>query len=525
VCDSLTARLRLPDVGPDWAFLAGVLMRRSGIAVSARLAALGLIAPIWAVQIAASPPASAQLAPTPQPTLTPPAAASPAAPLLEVRIADNVFVIPDKTAKAVTGWLIVKAGCADEEGDCTGIAHYLEHLLFINRDSDHKSKVSAFPGGSGNGWTTMKTTAYIQKFPSNPATDAAQLDKLVAYLSGMLVDVKSDPDQAERERNIVLQEHLLNHGRNAFRRFGMTLNRTLMPDEPLGQRVGGVPETIKAYTAEAAVKFHKQWYARNNAILVLHGPVDPEAVKPLVAKHFLALPERPVPTRVWTTQKVYEPSSKLVTATEADAKQVGVYVNRLVNFDEPMNNSERRPLNAARGLIGSFLGSKLPGSPIDVLQEEQGLITSGALSVSKVRAGTLQVSFWGVPATGVAPEAVVEAAKAYIDKLPALVIPDATLERLQRRRATSRDLRLQQPDKHAEALVNWFSGHDTYDYWLELDKVSASVTPDHVRAVLAAMGKPGREVIGIIKPKNPVADATAPLGAPAGIADPAVPPQ
>ena len=298
----------------------------------------------------------------------PPTAAGP-----EVRLADNVFVVPDKTAKSVTGWLIVKAGCADEApdrisgdpakgADCRGIAHYLEHLLFINRDADHKSKVSAFVGGSGNGATNMKSTWYTQRFPSNPATDLEQTEKLIAYLSGQLVDVKSDPDQAGRERNIVMQEYLQNWARNPATRFRSKLNAALMPDEPLGQRIGGTPETIKAFTAEAAVNFHKQWYARNNAILVLAGPLDPEAVKPLVAKHFLALPERPVGQHAWANPKVYEPSSQLLKETDAEARQTGVYVTRLVSYDEPADRADRRAFRAARGLINATGTWETPSS-------------------------------------------------------------------------------------------------------------------------------------------------------------------
>jgi zinc protease len=454
----------------------------------------------------------------------------------EVRLADNVFVVPDKTAKSVTGWLIVKAGCADEapdpakgdpakEADCRGIAHYLEHLLFINRDADHKSKVSAFASGSGNGATNMKSTWYTQRFPSNPATDLEQTEKLIAYLSGQLVDVKSDPNQAERERNIVMQEHLQNWARNPATRFRSKLNAALMPDEPLGQRIGGTPEMIKAFTAEAAIKFHKQWYARNNAILVLAGPLDPEAIKPLVAKHFLALPERPVGSHAWATPRIYEPSSQLLKETDAEAKQTGVYVTRLVSYDEPAATGDSRSLRAARALINAYLSSKLSGSPTDVLQEQKALVSSVGLSVSSVRKGTLLISLAAIPASGVAAEAVVEAAKDYLQKLPALTIPDATLARLKQRQASAWELQRQEPEKVAGSLVGWLTGHNSYDDWLELEKEAANATPEHVRSALALMGRPGREVIGILSPAQPSSAAGGQVPALPGPAAVAPPPQ
>jgi zinc protease len=432
----------------------------------------------------------------------------------EVRLADNVFVVPDKTAKSVTGWLIIKAGCADEaEGDnapdCRGIAHYLEHLLFINRDADHRSKVSAFAGGSGNGATNMKSTWYTQRFPSNPATDLEQTEKLITYLAGQLVDVKADAGQAERERNIVMQEHLQNWARNPSARFGSKLNRTLMPDEALGQRVGGTPETIKAFTVEAAVAFHKRWYARNNAVLVLTGPIDPEAVKPMVVKHFQVLAERPVAVHAWAQPKAYTASAQVLKEADAEAKSTTVYINRLLSYDEPATETEQRAQRAARGLIGLYLSSKLSGSPNDVLQEQKSLVTGVGLSISKVRDGTLSVSLSAVPASGITPEAAIEAAKDYLQKLPTLVIPDVTLARLKLRQASAWDLQRQEPEKYAGSLMGWLNGHNSYEEWLALESDYANVTPEHVRSVLALLARPGREVIGVLAPTPPTTAAGA----------------
>jgi zinc protease len=431
----------------------------------------------------------------------------------EVRLADNVFVVPDPAAKSITGWLIIRAGCADEDpsqnpgqnsgqtpgGDCRGIAHYLEHLLFINRDTDHTSKVSAFVGGSGNGSTNMKSTWYTQRFPANPATDLAQTEKLIAYLSALLVEVKVEPAQAERERNIVLQE-ITQRSANPFARFGTKFNRALQPDEALGMNVGGTPEMIKAFSTEAAVKFHRRWYARNNATLVLHGPLDPVAIKPMVDRHFLKLATREVPANLWRQPRDYGVSSNRLDATDKEARQTAVYVSKLVSYDVPADARERRRLNAARALVSSFLASKFTGSPSDVLQEQNGLIASGGISVSKVRDGTLQVTFSGGPTSGVTADAVIEAAQAYIKGLSSLTIPAATQARLLKRFTSGSDLRRQEPDKYAAALVSAFVEHSTYDDWLDQDAIIASTTAAHVQTILTAIGQPGREVVGVLQP-------------------------
>lgn len=427
-------------------------------------------------------------------TQTPVPAAGP-----EVRLADNVYVIPDKRAKSIAGWLIVKAGCADEaDGNCLGIAHYLEHLLFINRDSENKSKVSMFADGSGNGWTTHRSTVYFQRFPSRIESNVENLDKLVGFFAGLLVDVKADPDQAGRERNVVLQEYQQNTGRNPYARFGVKLADALMPAEPLGQRVIGSPETIKAFSIEAARAFHARWYSKSNAILVLHGPVDPESVKPLIARHFDPLPAKAVPAHVWTQPRGYPVAAQTLRESDKEAKQISVSFDKVVTFPEV--EGERRGNAAARAVLSSFLSSRLRSSPLDVMMEKESIVMQGRLGMSAIRLGTARVGFSAVPAEGVTPEKVLDTARGYIAGLAKTGINAATVDRLKQRIKNETALLAQQPAQYADALVSWLSAHENYKDWLDYDVHLEAVTVAHVNRMVALLALPGREVVGVMLP-------------------------
>jgi predicted Zn-dependent peptidase len=178
----------------------------------------------------------------------------------------------------------------------------------------------------------------------------------------------------------------------------------------------------------------------------------------------------------------------------------GIYIDKIVHYDEPVLPADRRIFNAARNIAGAYLASRLAGSPLDVLLEQEGLIVQGAMSIAKVRTGTMRVSFWAEPAAGVAPHKVVDAAQAYLRQLPTAAQSPEILDRLKLRLANGRELLRQQPDKTAEALVAWFSGHETYAYWKVRNAAYSLVTPEHVKAVLDIMAKPGREVVGILQP-------------------------
>ena len=435
---------------------------------------------------------------------------------LEVKIADNVFLVPDKNAKRISGWLIVRAGCADEfNGDCRGIAHYLEHLLFINRDADGKSKVVMFPGGSGNGWTNAITTGYVQNFPSNPATDAANIDKLVAYFANLLVDVRADKDQADRERNVVLQEYNQRAGSDAYARFAITRNLALLPGDSLGQRVIGSPEAIKTFDPEDAKAFHKTWYVKSNTVLVLHGPMTAETIAPLVEKYFAPLPAGKVPAHVWHTPRTFKTETVTLTESDAEARQTGVYYDRVIAYDELPTLLERRAFTAARNNVSAYFASRLAGSPMDILIERDGLITQGGLSIGKVRDGLMRVSFWGVPAAGVAPEKIVETVKAQLAAYAERGLPADAITRIKTRSRIGRDLLREEPERYANALMGWFAAHNSHAYWQEAQGYAARVGPNEVQAVLAVLTKPGREVIGIMTPKakGAAGDVTAAPGA------------
>lgn len=417
----------------------------------------------------------------------------------EIRLADNVFLVPDRNARSITGWLIVLAGCADEaDGQCLGIAHYLEHLLFINRDNDHRSKVAMFADGSGNGWTSHRATTYFQRFPSRPESDAANLDKLIAHFAGLLTEVRVDAEQAARERNVVLQEYQQNTGRNPFARFGIVLNRAMMPDEPLGQRVIGSPETIKAFSLDAAQAFHARWYARNNAIIVLHGPIGREAVAPLIERHVAPLPAKPIPPRAWRQFRDYAAGEQVLRTTEKDARQTAVFLDSIVTFEETA--ARRGETDAALAVLGAYLSSRLAASPLEILMERDGIVTDARLSVGRIRQGTLRIAFSGVPAKGVAPEKVLDAARRYVLELARTGLSQEIVDRLKMRISNERALLAEQPASYAQALTNWLSSHYTYESWTRRQARHEALTAAGVNRLVSILAGRGRDVVGIMLP-------------------------
>src|SRR4051794_13570955 len=85
----------------------------------------------------------------------------------EERVADRVYLVRDKPGTPTRFYMIVNAGCLDEaDAQCRGLAHYLEHLVLVGRNPEHKdAAVRLFPDGTMNGWTTQRTTRFFHSTP------------------------------------------------------------------------------------------------------------------------------------------------------------------------------------------------------------------------------------------------------------------------------------------------------------------------------------------------------------------------
>jgi len=143
--------------------------------------------------------------------------------------------------------------------------------------------------------------------------------------------------------------------------------------------------------------------------------------------------------------------------------------------------------------------------------EQDGLVTEGRIGIGRVRDGAWRVSFSGLPAKGVSPDRVIEAARAYIADLGSKGLSDEVVARLKMRIDNERALLVQQPALYAQALMNWLSAHYTYEHWRTRQARHAAVTPAAVNRLLAIAARGGREVAGILQPASAVAS-----GSPAG---------
>ena len=203
------------------------------------------------------------------------------APNLESFTLDNglqVVVIPDRRAPVVTHMIWYKVGSADEPEGQSGVAHFLEHLMFKGTHAHPNgefSKMVADRGGQENAFTSTDYTAYFQKvakqhLPLMMALEADRMENLV------LSDEVVTP-----ERDVVLEERRMRVDSEPGSRLQEALNSITFVNHPYGSPVIGWQSEIEALNKEAAIAFYDRFYTPNNAVVVIAGDVDVDAVRKL----------------------------------------------------------------------------------------------------------------------------------------------------------------------------------------------------------------------------------------------------
>jgi len=188
----------------------------------------------------------------------------------------EVVVIPDHRAPVVTHMIWYKVGAADETEGKSGLAHFLEHLMFKGtalHPGDAFSQAVSAIGGQENAFTTDDYTAFFQRVPREHLKEmmALEADRITGLV---LTDAVVRP-----ELNVVLEEQNMRVANNPNSRLGEQMDAALYLNHPYRRpTIGWRPEIEKLDRAEA-LDFYKRFYTPNNAIVVVAGDVTAAEVK------------------------------------------------------------------------------------------------------------------------------------------------------------------------------------------------------------------------------------------------------
>jgi zinc protease len=394
----------------------------------------------------------------------------------------QVVVIEDHRAPVVTHMVWYRAGSADEPRGTSGVAHFLEHLMFKGTrtmESGEFSRVVAEQGGYDNAFTSNDQTVYHQRLAAD------RLELVMRMEADRMRNLILSEEDVATEREVILEERAQRIDSSPEALFSEQIDAALYLNHPYGTPTIGWRAEMEALSRQDALDWYRLYYAPNNATLIVAGDVEPEAVRALAETHYGPI----------------EPSTGIVERQRpAEPPQLA---ERRLSFSDPNISQpyvvrrylapERDPGDQDKAAALVFLAALLGGNPQTSLLSlslafDQKIAISAGTSYDPTTYDDGSFTVYAVPAPGKTMAEVEAAMDKVIADLLAGGIDQAQFNRLKTELAAEMVYRKDDVGDLAQdygtALTSGLSIEDVQS-WPE---ILQAVTPDDVLVA-------GREVL------------------------------
>lgn len=289
----------------------------------------------------------------------------------------EVILIPNNRAPVVFHGLWYKVGSADSPINKTGLAHFVEHLMFkgTNKYPDDSFKLIINKlGGDVYAGTTWDYTTYSITIAKE------YLETVMELEADRMQNLAFNTNDVKKELQVVLQERRQRTESNPNQALIEASNAAFFWQHPYGKPVIGFKEHITSYTHEDATKFYQAWYAPNNAILVISGDINKNTVMPLVNKYYGAIDYKKLPERniLRLTEPYHNDCTNTVTLRNTKLSQN--YWGSL--YSAPNHNNSSVATEAAINLLEFILGDESFGRLRKNLVDKQKIAFSASAAYS-----------------------------------------------------------------------------------------------------------------------------------------------
>ena len=431
------------------------------------------------------------------------ALAAPGAPAALARIFDpatftldnglQVVVITNRRAPIVTHMIWYKAGAADEAAGQSGIAHFLEHLMFKGTETlgpGEFSEIIARNGGRENAFTSQDYTAYYQTIARD------RLDTVMKFEADRMANLKLTDELVLPERDVLLEERRSRVGNDPGSQLSEALRAALFVNHPYRLPVIGWEHEIQALSREEAVAFYRRWYAPNNAILIVAGDVSADEVRELAEIHYGPIPARDVPARLRPAEP--EPvAARRVVLKSPRVRQPSMTISYLA----PSYNTGASERVYALQVLDEILGGGATSRLYRALVVEQALAAGAGSGYGASDLDLSTFSIYASPRPGVEIEALEAALRRELAQLIEQGVEESEVADAKKRMVAAavyaRDRLSTGPRIFGAALA---TGRTVEEVEAWPDRI-AEVTVEEVDAALRAVLQDHRSVTGVLLPE------------------------
>lgn len=407
----------------------------------------------------------------------------------------QVVVVEDHRAPVVQHMLWYRAGSADERAGKSGVAHFLEHLLFKateTLEAGEFSRVVAENGGTDNAFTSYDYTAYFQRVAAD------RLELMMQMEASRVRGLRLSEDDIATERDVIIEERNQRTENNPRALFGEQMSAAQYLNHRYGVPIIGWRHEMVDLGLEDALEFYEEFYAPNNAILVVSGDVTPEQVRELAEKYYGPIPANPDLAPRLRPQEPPQTAERRLVYRDPRVSQP--YVSRA--YQAPERDPGAQEEAAALTILAELLGGGQTSYLTRKLQfEEKSAIYTGAF-YSGASVDDTSFNLVIVPRPGVSVEEAEERLDAMLKQFIEDGVDPQALERIKMQLRAAQIYARDNVDgiarRYGRAMAVGLTVEDVQD-WPDLLQ---AVTAEDVIAAARAVFVPQRSVTGYILPEK-----------------------
>lgn len=417
----------------------------------------------------------------------------------------RVVVVPDHRAPVVTHFVWYGVGSVDEVPGKTGIAHFLEHLMFKGTEKvapGEISKILAQMGGEDNAFTSYDLTAYYMKIAK------ANLEKVMSLEADRMQNLRLLEKDVNTERNVIIEERRMRTDSQPVARFVEKLNRTHYGEHKYGNPVIGWLKDMQGLTREDALKWYKDYYNPSHAMLLLVGDIEqPEASK-LADKYYGDIPARPVEVPPMAIEPKWDTPRELVVR-DADVNVPFVYrLYRAPSFFSGVAGQKPDEREVwALTLLADILGGNTSSPLYKRLVVEQGLADVAQTDFNGVGRGETTFGVYLQPKQGVSVEKLLAAYDQALKDFAVHDLDKAMLKRAQMRQKANDVYERDDTMGYGTRLGWWLTLGGTIESFNNALRDIDAVTLDDIKDVMRKYLNLKTSTTGILLPVENKAEA------------------
>jgi zinc protease len=338
----------------------------------------------------------------------------------------QVVVIPDRRTPVVTHMIWYHVGSADETAGKSGLAHFLEHLMFKGTEKNPAgrfSKVVATIGGQENAFTSTDYTAYFQRVTKD------KLEQVMTFEADRMTGLRLTDEVVLPEREVVIEERRTRTDNDPAAQLAEALSAALYVNHPYGRPIIGWMHEIRQLSRENALDFYKRFYTPNNAVLVLAGDLDDKEARALAEKTYGKVPRV---AEVAPRLRPVEPEPRAhrrIALADARVQQPSMSRYYLVPSYRTATGSEGEALEILAQVLGGGQTSRL----YRTLVVEKGIAANAGAWYQGTALDATRFGVYASPRPGVSLEALEAALDEVIEQVAKNGVEADEVERVKTR--------------------------------------------------------------------------------------------